>query len=148
MSKQTTHNAPVSSLATAAQGKLPKLTRKQQAFVTHILENPKDSNTKAAQIAYPSVTQRSAEQIAYENLKKPEIIMALGKANNMVEQVLIQTVDQYKDSDKQWERTLANDNAKWIHDKLHGKAKQQIDVNSTSVTLNIDLTGNGQPHTD
>lgn len=122
----------------------PKLTKKQRAFVQHILENPKDSATKAALAAYGKpdkpTTYLSAGAIASENLRKPQIIMALGMANEKVESVLMNTVNDYGTSEKIQERTLAVDTAKYIHDKLHGKAKQQIDVQSTSVNISINLT--------
>lgn len=121
------------------------LTTKQRLFVKHIIDNPKASATEAAAQTYNVIKRKTAEAIATENLAKPSIISALAAHNQTIENTLINTVTEYQDEDKQWKRTLAVDTAKYIHDKIHGKAKQQLDITSTSVTLAIDLTGTGQP---
>ncbi len=124
-----------------AQKKVRPLTRKQQAFVTYILEHPLESDTAAARHAYPSATKRTQEQIAHENMKKPEILMALGKANDTVESVLTTVVEEWGTSDDVKERTLAVNTAEWIHDKIHGKATQKIQQSTSVITLSLDLTG-------
>ena len=116
------------------------LTRKQQAFVKHLIEHPKESATKAVQATYSDTTYRTARQIATENLAKPSIISELSKYNNLVENTLINTIDQWGDHDKPRQREIAQQAAMYVHDKIHGKAKQSVDVHSTSVTFNIDLT--------
>lgn len=109
------------------------LTRKQEAFVTELIKNPKMSATQAIKNTYNVSTNHSAEVMASENLRKPEIISRLGDANNMIEQVLMDTVGEYGNSDKIQERSLAVDTSKWIHDKIHGKAVQK----SSSVNFNF-----------
>jgi hypothetical protein len=120
------------------------LTRKQAAFVKHIVENPKDSAVKAALSAYgkpdKELAYNTANAIAVENLQKPAIITELSKYNNLVENTLINTINDFKDSDKVNERSLATDTAKYVHDKIHGKATQKIDVQSTKVSIAIDLS--------
>ena len=120
------------------------LTRKQSAFVKHLIEHPKDSATQAVIKTYgsknpPNTTTASA--IAYENLRKPQIVTELAKYNNLVENTLINTINDYSTSDKLGQRTLAVDTAKYIHDKIHGKATQKIEQQSTKLVINIDLTG-------
>ena len=109
------------------------LTRKQEAFVTELIKNPKMSATQAVKNTYNVSTNHSAEVMASENLRKPEIISRLGDANNMIEQVLMDTVGEYGNSDKIQERSLAVDTSKWIHDKIHGKAVQK----SSNVNFNF-----------
>lgn len=135
----TTKN-PQSKLTTKSNAQLQPLTRKQQAFVNHLIENPKASATEAVRQSYKPTTENAARAIASENLTKPNIVMALSKANSRVEQVLMNTVDQWGDHEKPRQREIAIDTAKYIHDKIHGKAKQQLDIQSTSVKINIDMS--------
>lgn len=121
-----------------------KLTRKQEAFVRHLVENPKDSATDAALATYGSpgkeLAYATAGAIAYENLNKPQIISELSKYNNLVENTIINTINDLNTSDKTADRALALDAAKYVHDKLHGKAVQKVDVQSTKLSISIDLT--------
>lgn len=120
---------------------LPKLTRKQQAFVDYLVNNPKDSGTKAALNAYNVNTEASAAQVAYENLRKPEIVSQLGNSLELVETALIDTVRDWKRSEKPRQREIAMDSAKFIHDKVVGRAKQQIEMTASHVSIVMDLTG-------
>lgn len=120
---------------------VPRLTRKQQAFVDHLINNPKASATAAAIAAYDDTTYNTAAQIATDNLKKPQIISALGNVNDLVENTLINDVTEYSKSKNLYERIHANNTAKYIHDKIHGKATQRTEVTATSLSVNIDLTG-------
>jgi len=117
-----------------------KLTRKQAAFVRHLVENPKESATEAAYQTYDVANRGVAEQIAFDNLRKPSIVTELSKYNNLVENTLINTLNDYKDSTHLGERSLAIDTAKYVHDKIHGKAKQSLDIQHTKVSIQIDLT--------
>ena len=116
------------------------LTAKQRAFVQHIVNNPKDSATQAVKAVYSDTTDATARNIASENLSKPNIVTELAKYNNMVENTIINTINRYKDSDKLPEVSLATDTARWVHDKIHGKATQQISTTSKVLSINIDLS--------
>lgn len=118
-----------------------KLTPKQSAMIAERLKDPTATNAKIIERAgYKATTKHSASQQYLENMSKPEISKRLEPVIDEVEEVLIDTVREFKKSDKQWERTLANDNAKWIHDKVKGKAVQRSEVQTTGVSLTIDLT--------
>lgn len=117
------------------------LTRKQKLFVQHLIENPKASGTEAAMTAYSTEDKPTAGAIAYENLKKPQIVSELAKYNNLVENTLINTVSEWGADKSTTKRGIAIDTAKFIHDKINGKAVQQMSVTSTSVNLSIDLSG-------
>lgn len=120
------------------------LTRKQQAFVTELIDNPKQSATQAALTVYGKpdkpTTYQTAGQIATDNLKNPQIIMALADHNKLVESTLIGTVSDWGRSDNSRRREIAQNAAMFIHDKVHGKAKQTVDVNTQSVVITIDLS--------
>ena len=121
--------------------KAKPLTYKQKIFVKHIIDNPKESATKAALKAYNISPEGStARTIAAQNLAKPSIVSALANHNQTIENTLINTVNDYSNSDKLGERSLAVDTAKYIHDKIHGRATQKIEQHTTGVTLNLDLT--------
>ena len=132
-STATTNRPPSKQSVKNRVGIHKPLTRKQEAFVTELIKNPKMSATQAVKYTYNVSTNHSAEVMASENLRKPEIISRLGDANNMIEQVLMDTVGEYGNSDKIQERSLAVDTSKWIHDKIHGKAVQK----SSSVNFNF-----------
>lgn len=57
-------------------------------------------------------------------MKKEKIQNALAAYTDLAETTIIQSIKDYKDSDRQWQRTLAVDTSKWLHDKVHGKAAQ------------------------
>lgn len=116
------------------------LTRKQQAFVKHLIEHPKESATEAAVQVYDVTDRLTAKSIATENLSKPAIQTELAKYNNLVENTLINTIQEYGNSDKLGYRTLAVETSKYIHDKIHGKATQRTEVTTQGIQLNIDLT--------
>lgn len=112
------------------------MTTKQKIFVKEYVET-KGNGTKAALIAYDTDDYNTAATISKENLKKPQIISALQLHNELIESTIIKGIKDYKGSKKLGERTLAIDTAKWVHDKLHGKAVQRTEANSTSLVAHI-----------
>ena len=117
------------------------MTGKQKAMITERLKDPKASNAEIIKRAgYKVNGVQSASQIYLENLKKPEIASRLEPIVDEMEDTLITDVRKFRDSEKLGERQLANDTARWIHDKVRGKATQKIEQTTTGVTLTIDLT--------
>lgn len=112
------------------------MTTKQKIFVKEYIDNG-GNGTKAAIKAYNPKTNQTARAIASENLTKPNIQSALAIHNQLIEETILQSVTEYKDSSKQWERTLAIDTAKWVHDKIHGKATQRTEATSQSLIAHI-----------
>lgn len=114
------------------KGKLPKLTRKQRAFVNELKKNPKQSATKVALKVYGTDDYHVAGSIASENLKKPAIVSHLNRYNDIIESTISNAITEYSDSNDIKQRTLAVATAQWAHDKLHGKAiARNINVNAT-----------------
>lgn len=146
ISKNPQNTKPINTLKEKAAH---KLTRKQKAFADALINDKKLSATQAALQTYGKpdkpTTYGTANDIARTNLQKPAVRSYLEGHSDMIEQTLINTVKDYGQSDDIKERTLAVNTGEWIHDKIHGKAKQQIDIRSQAITLNIDLTGNGTP---
>lgn len=123
------------------QKPLPPLTRKQRAFVEYALSHPKESYTEAAAQTYNVKGRNVANAIAAENLSKPSIKMALGEANDIVESTLTGVVKEWGSSQDVRERSLAVNTATYIHDKIHGKATQNIKSTSVTASIMVDLTG-------
>ena len=117
------------------------LTGKQRAMILERLKDKTAPNHKIIERAGYKGNEHTRSQIYLENMRKPEIRSKLDDVAIEMEETLITDVRQYRDSDKIQERQFANDTARWIHDKVKGRAKQQLDLTSTSVTLAIDLSG-------
>lgn len=135
----------------AASVKPPKptrpLTRKQMAFIKYLVDNPKASATAAAKAAYNVTTQGSAEVAASRTLRNDRVRLELAKHSGTAELALIEVMDYSRQLGKSGTGAgaayagVALTAAKDILDRVHGKATQRIEQQSTSVVLNIDLTG-------
>ena len=121
-----------------------KLTRKQKPFVRELVENPKQSATAAALKTYGKpdkpIKYTTANAIAVENLQKPLIQSELAKYTRQVEDTIYQAVVDWGDSDVPRKREIALDSAKFIHDKVHGKATQRVETKSEQVNININMS--------
>jgi len=107
-----------------------KLTDKQRASVKLRVENPKMTKTKAVMRTYDVTKATNAGAIANSLDKNPAVQSALLAHSALAEQTIVKSIIDYGDSEKQWERTLAVETSKWVHDKIHGKAIQQnVNVN-------------------
>src|SRR5574337_2159053 len=123
-----------------------KITRKQKKFADELIKNPKISATEAANRAYNVATRRTAEVIASENLRKPEIMLYL---ENHADKALLHLleIDGYsREYGKSGTRegsnyaSVATSINRDILDRTLGKPKQSIEQHTTTVNLNLDLT--------
>lgn len=112
---------------------LHSLTRKQKAFADYLKDNPKASATEAAEHTYNVTTKHSAEVVASELLRNPEIQQYLSKADDTSQLTILKSMFS-KDE------RLAFDAARDVQDRLHGKAKQRIEQHTTGVQIVVDLT--------
>lgn len=140
---------PVEPEKTAAQRtpKPRKLTRKQQAFIKHLVDNPKASAKAAAQAAYNVTSERSAETVGSELLRKPEIMAELAKYSGSAEITVIEVMEYSKDKGRILDNgagasyaATALQAANSLLDRLHGKATQRTESVSTAVNLNLNLS--------
>jgi phage terminase small subunit len=113
-----------------------QITTKQKGFANKLLTNPKASATQAAADVYAVKNRHVAEQIAYENMRKPEILRYMGKYADMAEKRIIELMQS---SDER----VAFNASKDVLDRRYGKATQRSEVSARTVELNIDLTGGG-----
>lgn len=123
--------------------KIPaRYTPKNKAFVQSRLDNPTGSVTQAVLDAgYKAKDRQVASKIGHQLMQKPEIIMALGEHSELFESAIVQTVKDWKDSDKPRKREIALNAAMFGHDKVHGKATTRIESHSSVVKISINLTG-------
>lgn len=124
----------------------PKLTRKENALVHHMVTNPKESATKAVQATYNTKNANVAAVMAHELTHKPTIMAELAKYSNEAEMTLIEVMTHSRQEmysgDKeavQW-AVNARQTADSLLDRLHGKATQRTENATLAVTLNVDLT--------
>jgi hypothetical protein len=116
------------------------LTGKQQAMIVERLKDKTADNAEVIKRSgYKVSNDHTASQIYYENMKNPEIAQQLDNVVNEMEDTLITVVRRYRDSTELDEVKEATTNARWIHDKVKGKAKQTIDTTSTTVKLSLSL---------
>ena len=119
-----------------------QLTPKQEKMIVERLKDKTAPNYEIIKRAgYNAKTIHAQSQQYLENMNKPEIASRLEPVVDEIEEALITTVRRYKDSDKLPEVQEAMNNARWIHDKVKGKATQRTEVASTKLSINIDLTG-------
>ena len=117
---------------------IKKLTDKQRAYVKLRVENPKMTKTKAVLETYNTKTPTVAGNISWQLDKNPAVQNALLAHSKLAEQTIVKAIIDYGESERQWERTLAVETSKWVHDKLHGKAIQQ------NINLNQNFTKDAQ----
>lgn len=121
----------------ASSTKVKPLTRKQKAFADTLINNPKLSATQAALQTYGEpnkpTTYQTAQQIAHNNLTKPNVQLYLQEHVDKAKYRVLTLVDSDKDE-------IALRASQDILDRSVGKAVQRVEQHSTSVNLNLDLT--------
>jgi phage terminase small subunit len=125
------------------------LTRKQAAFVKQLVINPKQSATAAVKQVYgkpdKELTSRTAEVIASENLRKPEILAELAKYEGEAESTVIDVMNYSRQQMRVAERDRvawavnARQSADSLLDRTRGKATIKTENLNTSVNLNLNL---------
>ena len=108
-----------------------KLTKKQEAFVKELLDNPKQPASKAVTKAYsepgkPPVVGNVAKTLAYENLKKPAIISKLQDYTDLVESALVGTVEDWSKEDWAKLEETELEAPISINGKLYGRSRQRF----------------------
>jgi phage terminase small subunit len=111
-----------------------KLTAKQKAFADNLINNPKMSPTQSALQAYGKpdkpTTYGSAQQIAHENLTKPNIQIYLNKHIDKAKQKIVNLLDSENE-----QIVLAS--SKDILDRTFGKPSQKTDSTSVSYIQHV-----------
>jgi hypothetical protein len=114
------------------KSKARPLTLKEKELV-RLLTETKTTPTKAVMTVYDIKKPNQASSFWGSKKKLPKIQNALLAHSSLAEDTIIKAILDYKDSEKQWQRSLAVDTSKWVHDKIYGKAVQQ----NSNVNLNF-----------
>lgn len=102
--------------------------------ILDIIASQKGVNqTQAYKMVHPNATDNTARNNASQLLKKPEAQIYLQKHIDKARTTMVTLLDAEKDDIK---LRAATD----ILDRTQGKAVQRTEVNSSILTLNIDLT--------
>ena len=118
---------------------MAKLTKKRQAFVKELLDNPKQSAAAAAAKVYNTTTTASAASMASYLVKNKDVMAALTEYDNLFKSAIVKTVDDWQDHDSPRQREIALDAAKFGYEAIHGKATVKVESKSTVVNISIDL---------
>jgi phage terminase small subunit len=118
-----------------------KLTKKQKAFADNLIKGNGNKTQAVVDAGYEVKDRLVARNIAVENMANHGIQTYLAKHSDTVENSIISTINRYKDSSELDEVREAMTNARWVHDKVHGKAVQKTEVSTKSVSILIDLSG-------
>ena len=125
------------------------LTGKERAYVQYRIENPLSTKAEAVKAVYdvkPDVKTKTLENMASTIEKRPPVLAILTnhaeRAEELLTELMETTVKFSTTGSKEGaqyagvaERTLNS-----VLDRVHGKAKQSIDITSKSVSINVDLT--------
>lgn len=125
------------------KARTPQLSKKNKEMVRLYATNPDMSKTEAYKLTHevaPTTKLTSVYQQAAHTFKNPLVKTELDKYNDMIENTLVNTVQDWGTEENASKRGIAIDTAKYIHDKIHGKATQRVEQHTTGVTLTIDLT--------
>lgn len=110
------------------------LTKKQQKFVNILATDPKKSATQAAFESYNVKNRHVAEQIAYENMRKPEILTVLRGYGALAAETIVSLLDAPN-------LRVRFNAAQAILDRVYGKPGHQQSQSSKPVHVSIDLSG-------
>lgn len=110
-----------------------KLRPKTKAFADKLLTDPKISQTQAWLATHNTTNAASAAVSATQILSKPNVQIYMQEHIDKAKQRVVTLVD----SDKEDIALRASDS---ILDRALGKATQRTEVQTTGVTLTIDLT--------
>jgi phage terminase small subunit len=126
---------------------LQSLTHKQKIFVNNIVDKGM-TKTDAYINAYDhNGTRKTAYEEASRTARTPQVLIELAKHSSVAENTLITVMQASKDYALEGGRdgasyaSVAVQTANSILDRVHGKATQRIEQQSTAVVIQIDLTG-------
>lgn len=123
-----------------------RLTAKENAFVEHVVNNPKDSFTEAAAQSYKVKNRGVAGNIAAQLRAKPHVVAELERYSTNAEHNLIRLADAATEFAMQGDKDgaayagVAERTNNSILDRIHGKSTQKVEQTSLAVKLNIDLS--------
>jgi non-homologous end joining protein Ku len=126
-----------------------RLTPKQQAFIKHQIDNDhKVTPTASARAILPEGTSDAYARLAGHRLiTNDNVLTELAKYRDTAQTTLVEVMNTSNKYSKTGTKegasyaSVAVQSANSILDRLLGKATTRVETASTSVNLNIDLTG-------
>lgn len=125
------------------------LTGKERAYVQYRVENPTSTKAGAVRAVYDvseDTKKKTLENMATVIEKRPAVLAVLNKHAIEAEETLADVMKYSRIHGSSGSKEgasyaqVAERTANSILDRLHGKAMQQIQMNSTSVNINVDLS--------
>ena len=130
--------------------KRKKFTRKQKAWADALLNDKTKSLLDATREAYPDAQENTQKLIAQKNKNNPVIQAYMQRHSDIATNAMMETLEVSRVYSKKGGTagaayagvvaTISKD----IHDRVFGKATQKIDMQSTKVSVNIDLTSDNR----
>ena len=109
---------------------------KTKAFVNELLANPKLSSTEAYIRTHGTTNRNTARANASKLLAKDNVAIYKAEHVDKATKRIVSLVDGASKEDIQLRASQD------ILDRNYGKARQQVELSSKAVYINIDLTGN------
>ena len=126
---------------------LRRVTAKEKAYVAAIAEGKtRRDAVKGAYDVKPNGSVKTLDKMADLIEKRPAVMALLQKHEEEAQEVVVDVMRYAKeygstrDRDGAQYARVALDGANSLLDRIHGKAMQQIQMNSTSVNINVDLS--------
>lgn len=125
------------------------LTGKERAYIEYRVENPTSTKAEAIRAVYDvseTTKKKTLENMASTIEKRPAVLAVLNKHAIEAEETLADVMKYSRIHGSSGTKEgasyaqVAERTANSILDRLHGKAMQQIQMNSTSVNINVDLS--------
>lgn len=127
--------------------KLNRLSNKQIEYLKHrTAGSTKRDAVKRAYNVSPTASNKSLDNMASAIEKSPLVLEVLESMNEQAQDSIRTVLEHSTEFSKSGDKTgalyatVALQASNSVLDRIHGKAKQSIDIQSTSVNLNIDLT--------
>lgn len=125
------------------------LTEKERAYVEYRIRNPRATKKEAMKAT--ADVRRDLSDKTYNNMataieKRPAVLAVLTEHAEKSERMLVQlaeAVTEYAMTGTKEGAMYASTAERVLNsmlDRVHGKAKQSIDIQSTAVNINIDLS--------
>ncbi len=111
-------------------------SKKRKAFIKEMLK-PETTITQSAINA--GYSEKTAYSIGSELMKIPEIQSELAKHSTAIEEIISSKTYELTSSEKLEAVKEGLLNARWMHDKIHGKATQRVETENKSISINISL---------
>jgi hypothetical protein len=147
MTDTTQHDQTVTDNPTPQA--LRPLTRKEQAYLAYQAANPGKPLREAIRHAYnvkDDIAPKTLDNMASTINKRPSVLAILERNSERAEQLLIELMDTVSVESRSGTREgaqyagVAERVMNSVLDRVHGKAKQTLDVTSKSVNINVDMT--------